>query len=59
MTTIKRFFTALLLMLMVFSVNVMMAQQMELSIDEAVRIGKLDCGLTYYIRHNKIGRAHV
>ncbi len=52
MTTIKRFFTALLLMLMVFSVNVMMAQQMELSIDEAVRIGKLDCGLTYYIRHN-------
>ena len=52
MTTIKRLFTALLLMLMLFSVNVMMAQQMELSIDEAVRIGKLDCGLTYYIRHN-------
>ena len=50
--TIKRFFTALLLMLMLFSANVMMAQQMELPIDEAVRIGKLDCGLTYYIRHN-------
>ena len=50
--TIKRFFTALLLMLLVFSANVMMAQQMELPIDEAVRIGKLDCGLTYYIRHN-------
>ena len=50
--TIKRFFAALLLMLMVFSANVMVAQQMELPIDEAVRIGKLDNGLTYYIRHN-------
>ena len=50
--TIKRFFAALLLMLMAFSTNVMVAQQMELPIDEAVRIGKLDNGLTYYIRHN-------
>ena len=40
-------------MLMVFSVNVAMAQEMPpIPVDDAVRIGKLDCGLTYYIRHN-------
>ena len=50
--SVKRIFAALLLLLMAFSANVMMAQQMELPIDEAVRIGKLDNGLTYFIRHN-------
>ena len=40
-------------MLMVFSTNVAMAQEMPpIPVDDAVRIGKLDCGLTYYIRHN-------
>ena len=48
----KKFFAVLLLMLVAFSTNVMTAQQMELPIDPAVRIGKLDCGLTYYIRNN-------
>ena len=48
----KLLFVMTLFMLVAFSANVMMAQQMELPIDEAVRIGKLDCGLTYYIRHN-------
>jgi zinc protease len=28
------------------------AQQMDIPVDPAVRIGKLDNGLTYYIRHN-------
>ena len=51
--TMKRIFSMLLLMLMVFSANVMMAQQMPpIPVDDQVRIGKLDCGLTYYIRHN-------
>ena len=49
----KKLFAALLLMLVAFSANVMTAQQMPpIPIDEAVRIGKLDNGLTYYIRHN-------
>ena len=49
----KKLFAVLMLMLMVFSVNVAMAQEMPpIPVDDAVRIGKLDCGLTYYIRHN-------
>ena len=49
----KRIFSMLLLMLMVFSTNVMMAQEMPpIPVDDQVRIGHLDCGLTYYIRHN-------
>ncbi len=49
----KRIFSMLLLMLMLFSTNVLMAQEMPpIPVDDAVRIGKLDCGLTYYIRHN-------
>ena len=48
----KRLSIALLLMV-AFSANVMMAQQMPpIPVDPEVRIGKLDCGLTYYIRHN-------
>lgn len=39
--------------LMVISSVAMMAQEMPpIPVDEAVRIGKLDNGLTYYIRHN-------
>ena len=48
----KKLFAVLLLMLVAFSTNVMMAQDMPVPVDEAVRVGKLDCGLTYYIRHN-------
>ena len=49
----KKLFAVLMLMLMVFSTNVAMAQEMPpIPVDDAVRIGKLDCGLTYYIRHN-------
>ena len=49
----KKLFAALMLMLMAFSFNVLMAQEMPpIPVDNAVRIGKLDCGLTYYIRHN-------
>ena len=44
---------AALLLLVTCSLNVMTAQQMPpIPVDPAVRIGKLDCGLTYYIRHN-------
>ena len=42
--------------LMLFSTTAMVAQQMQLPpipVDPAVRIGKLDNGLTYYIRHNE------
>ena len=50
---VKKLFVALLLMIVAFSTNALMAQQMPpIPVDDAVRIGKLDCGLTYYIRHN-------
>ena len=49
----KKIFALLLLMLVALSTNVMTAQDMPVPADEAVRVGKLDCGLTYYIRHNE------
>ena len=50
---VKKLFVALLLMIVAFSTNALMAQEMPpIPVDDAVRIGKLDCGLTYYIRHN-------
>ena len=49
---VKKFFAVLMLMLFAFSFNVMMAQDMPIQVDPDVRIGKLDCGLTYYIRQN-------
>ncbi len=49
----KKFFAAMLLITMAFSTSALKAQSMgPIPVDEAVRIGKLDCGLTYYIRHN-------
>ena len=49
----RKTFAVLLLMVVAFSANVMTAQQMPpIPMDEAVRVGKLDNGLTYYIRHN-------
>ena len=50
---IRMFFAAVLTM---FSATAMVAQQMQMPpipVDPAVRIGKLDNGLTYYIRHNE------
>ena len=42
-----------LLLLVSFVTSMSMAQDMQMiPVDPAVRIGKLDCGLTYYIRHN-------
>ena len=41
--------------LLSLSTSMGMAQQMpQLPIDPQVRIGKLDNGLTYYIRHNNL-----
>ena len=52
MMNVKKVFAVLLLMVVALSVNVTMAQEMPpIPVDEAVRIGKLDNGLTYYIRH--------
>jgi len=49
----KKIFAVLFMMIMAFGVNVTKAQQMgPIPTDPDVRIGKLDCGLTYYIRHN-------
>ncbi|MBQ6166064.1 MAG: insulinase family protein [Muribaculaceae bacterium] len=49
----KKLFAAMFMMVMAFSVNVTRAQQMgPIPVDDQVRVGKLDCGLTYYIRHN-------
>ena len=49
----RKIFAVMFMMLMAFSVNVTKAQSMgPIPVDEEVRIGKLDCGLTYYIRHN-------
>ena len=48
---LKKIFLAAVLM--IISSVAMMAQEMPaIPVDEAVRIGKLDNGLTYYIRHN-------
>jgi len=53
MKKMKKSFAVLLLMLVALSAKVTQAQQMPpIPIDEAVLIGKLDNGLTYYIRHN-------
>lgn len=46
----KRIFTFALTVLVVFVSS--MAQDQPIPVDPAVRIGKLDNGLTYYIRHN-------
>ena len=50
----KRHILALLLLVMAFGVIPVKAQLtgQPIPVDDAVRIGKLDCGLTYYIRHN-------
>ena len=50
---VKKLFALMMLVLMAFSASFVSAQEMPpIPVDDAVRIGKLDCGLTYYIRHN-------
>ena len=51
----KRFFrkTMLLLGSVMMCWGVMSAQDMPIPVDKDVRIGKLDNGMTYYIRHNE------
>ncbi len=49
---VRMFLAAVLTM---FSATAAVAQEMQMPpipVDPAVRIGKLDNGLTYYIRHN-------
>ena len=49
----KKFLAVMLLMVMALSTSNLKAQSLgPIPVDEEVRIGKLDCGLTYYIRHN-------
>jgi len=49
----KKLFAVLMVMLMAFSARMVTAQELPpIPVDDQVRIGKLDCGLTYYIRHN-------
>ncbi len=56
----KKFFAVMLLMIMAFSTSALKAQSMgPMPIDDQVRIGKLDCGLTYSIRHNNYPEKRV
>ena len=49
----KKLFAVMLLMVMAFGTSALKAQSMgPIPVDDQVRVGKLDCGLTYYIRHN-------
>ncbi len=49
----KRIFMSIALILTVLMVNAQTPQIQQLPLDSAVRMGKLDNGLTYYIRHNE------
>ena len=51
---VKKLFAVLFMMLMAFGTSTVKAQLtgQSIPVDDQVRIGKLDCGLTYYIRHN-------
>ncbi len=49
----KKFFISVVLMVSVFAARAQMPQMPQLPLDSAVRMGKLENGLTYYIRHNE------
>ena len=49
----KKMFTAVVLLLVGIVASVAQTQMPPIPVDDAVRIGKLDNGLTYYIRHNE------
>lgn len=50
MKKMKQFLSIMLL----FLCGAVYAQQMNIPVDKGVRIGKLENGLTYYIRHNEL-----
>ncbi len=49
---IRKIFAVMFMMLMTFGASAQMEQMPPIPVDDAVRIGHLDNGLTYYIRHN-------
>ena len=49
---VKRLFVALLLIVTLGAITVKAQSMGPMPVDDQVRISKLDCGLTYYIRHN-------
>ncbi len=49
---VKRLFVALLLIVALGAITVKAQLMGSIPVDDQVRVGKLDCGLTYYIRHN-------
>ena len=51
---IKRLFPALLLLGSAVMVSAQQPQMPPIPTDPNVRIGKLENGLTYYIRHNEL-----
>ena len=50
---INKAFMLMAAMMLLVSFSTVAQQMPELPVDENVRIGKLDNGLTYYIRHNE------
>ncbi len=53
----RKFFVSVFAVALAMSASVSVAQQMPpIPVDDAVRIGKLDNGLTYYIRHNDFNK---
>lgn len=55
----KIFITLTLLLTVVLSVKAQMPQMPQFPMDQAVRYGKLENGLTYYIRHNELPEHQV
>lgn len=55
----KFFITCALLLAVVFSAMAQMPEMPQLPLDPAVRYGKLENGLTYYIRHNDLPEHHA
>ena len=49
----KLFLSLVAVMIGIMSINAQDPSEMQLPLDPAVRVGKLDNGLTYYIRHNE------
>ena len=49
---IRKIFAVMFMMIMAFGASAQMEQMPPIPVDDAVRIGHLDNGLTYYIRHN-------
>lgn len=55
----KIFITLSLLFAVMMSAMAQMPEMPQLPLDPAVRYGKLENGLTYYIRHNNLPEHHV